>query len=497
MFGLNSLLMGQSCYKEDIKVKINKGIRISIIILAVILVSIISFVGVYVQNQNRMENVVPEYQLGMDLKGARKIVVSVSDEAEEIKYDANGSVIPDTDTTTEVAKTEEKPVNAEENKTAENYKKSRQIIEKRLKEMQVADYTVRENEENGSFTIQIPENDDTDMVVGNLITVGKFEILDDQTGEVLMTNADIASATAGYGSTGSGTTAIFVNIQFNTEGKEKLKNITQQYVESQVQTNTVSEDGQTNEEAQNTQTNTEAEDTTNTETQTKKIRLTIDGQTLLTTYFEEEITDGLIQLSVGSTSSSTTTSELQNYLLQAQAMATILNNGDMPLTYEMEQNKFVASDITSSMLQIVGYVALGILAILVLYMIIRYRKEGFFLAISFIGYVATLLLVIRYANVMITIDGMLAIALVVLVNFWFLVKLIKMGKEVEDAKIAFRKVVQPMAWTLTPLVVLAVVFTFAAWLPIFSFGMIIFWGILLSAVYHYILTRTLWIDIKK
>lgn len=477
--------------------KINKGIRISIIILVVILMSIISFVGIYVQNQNRMENIVPEYQWGMDIEGSRKIVVSVSDEVEEVRYDANGNVIADSDTTTEVARTEENPVNTEGSKTAENYKKSRQIIEKRLKEMQVADYTIRENEENGSLTIQIPENDDTDMVVGNLITVGKFEILDDQTEEVLMTNADIASATAGYGTTASGTTAIFVNIQFNNDGKEKLRNITQQYVETEVQTNTVSEDTQTNEEAQNTQTNGETANTTDTETQTKRIRINIDGQTLLTTYFEEEITDGLIQLSVGSTSSSTTTSELQNYLIQAQAMATILNNGDMPLTYEMEQNKFVASDITPQMLQIVGYVGLAVLVILVLYMIVRYRKEGFFLGIALLGYVAALLLIIRYANVMVTIDGMLAIALVTLVNFWFLVKLMKMGQEVEDAKIAFRKVVQHIAWVLIPIAVIAVVFTFAAWLPIFSFGMIIFWGILLGVVYHYILTRTLWIDIKK
>ena len=477
--------------------KINKGIRISIIILVVILMSIISFVGIYVQNQNRMENIVPEYQWGMDIEGSRKIVVSVSDEVEEVRYDANGNVIADSNTTTEVARTEENPVNTEESKTAENYKKSRQIIEKRLKEMQVADYTIRENEENGSLTIQIPENDDTDMVVGNLITVGKFEILDDQTEEVLMTNADVASATAGYGTTASGTTAIFVNIQFNNDGKEKLRNITQQYVETEVQTNTVSEDTQTNEEAQNTQTNGETANTTDTETQTKRIRINIDGQTLLTTYFEEEITDGLIQLSVGSTSSSTTTSELQNYLIQAQAMATILNNGDMPLTYEMEQNKFVASDITPQMLQIVGYVGLAVLVILVLYMIVRYRKEGFFLGIALLGYVAALLLIIRYANVMVTIDGMLAIALVTLVNFWFLVKLMKMGQEVEDAKIAFRKVVQHIAWVLIPIAVIAVVFTFAAWLPIFSFGMIIFWGILLGVVYHYILTRTLWIDIKK
>lgn len=464
------------CRWEDKKVKINKGIRISIIMGIIILISIISFVGIYVQKQNRMENVIPDYQWGMDLKGARKIVIAVNNEVEEIKYDANGNVIADSDTTTEVAKTEEKPVNAEESKITENYKKSRQIIEKRLKEMQVANYSIRENEENGTLIIQIPENNDTDMVVGNLITVGKFEIIDDETEEVLMKNEDIESATAGYGTTATGTTAIFVNIQFNKEGKEKLKSITQQYVETQVQTNTETQD---------------------TQTQTKKIRLCIDGQTILTTYFEEEITDGLIQLSVGSTGSNTTTSELQNYLIQAQAMATILNNGNMPLTYVMEQNKFVASDISTSILQLVGYVGLVLLVILVIYMIVRYKKEGFFLGISLIGYVAVLLLTIRYTNVMVTLDGMLAIAVVTLLNYWFLVKLMERGKEIENAKLAFQREIKSMVWAIVPIAIMAVVFTFAKWLPIFSFGMVIFWGIVVSIIYHAIITRGLWKDIKK
>lgn len=474
--------------------KINKGIRISIILLMIIFVSIISFVGIYVQKQNRMENIIPDYQWGMDIKGSRKIVISVSNETEQIKYDANNNKIPDTDTTTEVARTEEKPVNAEENKKAENYKKSREIIEKRLKEMEVTDYTIRENQENGMLVIQIPEDNNTDMVVGNLITVGKFEILDNETEEVLMTNADIESATAGYGTNTAGTTAIFVNIQFNKDGKEKLRNITQQYIETEVQTNTVTQENKVNEQAENTQTNT---DTGDTQTKTKEIRLCIDGQTILTTYFDEEITDGLIQLSVGSTGNNTTTSELQNYLLQAQAMATILNSGNMPLTYTMEQNKFIASDITMSVLQIVGYIGLAILGILVIYMIIRYKKEGFFLGFSLIGYVAVLLLTIRYTNVMVTLDGMLATALVTLLNFWFLIKLIKQGKEIEDAKVAFQKEVKYMVWMIVPLAIMAIVFSFAKWLPIFSFGMIIFWGILVSIIYHAIITRVLWENIKK
>ena len=41
-----------------------KKVKIITIILAIILVSLISFVGIYMQTQNRMENKVKDYQLG-------------------------------------------------------------------------------------------------------------------------------------------------------------------------------------------------------------------------------------------------------------------------------------------------------------------------------------------------------------------------------------------------------------------------------------------------
>ena len=67
-----------------------KKIQLVIKILAVALVVAIAFVGIYVQKQNRMENVVKDYTLGMDLEGARVIELKVSDEKKEITRDKDG-----------------------------------------------------------------------------------------------------------------------------------------------------------------------------------------------------------------------------------------------------------------------------------------------------------------------------------------------------------------------------------------------------------------------
>ena len=48
-----------------------KKIKIITITLLVILITMVSFFGVYVHTQNRMENKVRDYELDMDLNGAR------------------------------------------------------------------------------------------------------------------------------------------------------------------------------------------------------------------------------------------------------------------------------------------------------------------------------------------------------------------------------------------------------------------------------------------
>ena len=85
---------------------------------------------------------------------------------------------------------------------------------------------------------------------------------DKDTGEVLISNKDIKDAKVGYNTTSSGTT-VYLTIEFNKDGKQKLNEISKTYVSSK---------------------DADGNDTS------KKIDMKLDDETILSSYFEEEIT---------------------------------------------------------------------------------------------------------------------------------------------------------------------------------------------------------------
>ena len=435
-----------------------KGLKITVIVLLIILLSMVSFIGIYVQDKNQVKNILPEYILSRDLKGHRRIELKVNDEVKETKkYDADNNLI--TDDTTEVARTEKIKVNSEEILTKENYEASKKVIEKRLEEMQVNNYDIRQNSENGTIILELPEDDNTDRIVGQLSLQGKFEIVDKDTNEVLMTNDDLKSVQSRYGTTSSGTTSIVLNIQFNKEGTEKFKNITNTYIQT---TKTVEQEGE------------EAKE----ETVTKEISIKIDDTTLLSTYFSEQVTNGLLQLSVGSSTNSTT-EELQEYAKEATSMAALLDSGKMPIVYEVEQNKYILSEITQDVVAKVIVVSIIVLTLAIIYLIIKYKGKGILAGISIIGYVALLLLAIRYANVEVSIAGIIEILFSTLINYMLVVSMLKEEK--------INNAIKKYSLILIPTVVIAIAFTFAN----IAVGIVLFWGIVIAMLYNISITNLL------
>lgn len=435
-----------------------KGLKITVIVLLIILLSMVSFIGIYVQDKNQVKNILPEYILSKDLKGHRRIELKVNDEVKETKkYDADNNLI--TDDTTEVARTEEIKVNSEEMLTKENYEASKKVIEKRLEEMQVNNYDIRQNLENGTIILELPEDDNTDRTVGQLSLQGKFEIIDKDSNEVLMTNDDLKSVQSRYGTTSSGTTSIVLNIQFNKEGTEKFKNITNTYVQT---TKTVEQEGE------------EAKE----ETVTKEISIKIDDTTLLSTHFSEQVTNGLLQLSVGSSANSTT-EELQEYAKEATSMAALLDSGKMPIVYEVEQNKYILSEITQDVVAKVIVVSIIVLTLAIIYLIIKYKGKGILAGISIIGYVALLLLAIRYANVEVSIAGIIEILFSTLINYMLVVSMLKEEK--------INNAIKKYSLILIPTLVIAIAFTFAN----IAVGTVLFWGIVIAMLYNISVTNLL------
>ena len=216
-----------------------KKVKTLTIILIIVLLTMVAFLGIYTQVQNRMENQVRDYELAMDLKGARNIRLKVSEQTNEVIKDAEGNVVETEETLTDEQLAEkgytkeEQPVNSQDVLTTENYQKSKKILENRLKNLGVSNYEIALDEKTGDIIIRLPEDNQIDNIVSNINTVGKFEILDSQTKEVLMDNNDIKLANVLYGSEGTSGTAVYLNIEFTKEGAKKLENISSTYIPSE------------------------------------------------------------------------------------------------------------------------------------------------------------------------------------------------------------------------------------------------------------------------
>ena len=471
-----------------------KKLKLLTIILGIILITMVAFFGVYVQVQNRMEDKVKDYSYAMDLKGARNIRLSVDDTTDTVIKDAEGKEVSDAENLTDEELTEkgytkeEVKKNSDEVLNEENYKKSKAIIEKRLQELGVDNYIVSLDEENGDILIEIPENDDTDSVVSNMGTTGKFEIIDSETKEVLMDNNDIKRVRVMYGSNSTGTstgTAVYMDIEFNKEGTEKLKNISNTYV----QTNTTNNTNTTNE----TSTEETAENTEE-ETETKEITMQIDGEEIMTTSFDETIETGRLQLSVGSATTDQDT--LNGYINQASSMAIILDNGNMPVAYTVASNEYILSDVTESELNTILYVMLAIVAISLIVLIVRYKSQGLISAFSYIGLASIFVLLLRYTNVVISLESIFGIAVILILNYIFVNKLLSKLKKEETVNKGiitniFKETYKEFFIKIIPVCIAVITFCFIKWEPISSFGMVMFWGILLIALYNISITNLL------
>lgn len=427
-------------------------------VIIIILLSLISFVGIYVQDKNAMKNIVPEYELGMDLYGSRNIVIKVDNSTETKTYDAEGNLVTDTENTENTTEVEE-PVNAPEVLTSENYQNVKDILMQRLEYMNVSNYFIRLDEATGDINIEIPENSVTDYIAQYTITKGEFAIIDSETAEVLVTNQDLKETTVQYGATTSGTT-VYLNIQFNDEGTEKLKNISNTYIKSE---------------------DAEGNDTT------KKVKLTLDGESIIETYFEEEIPNGLIQLSIGT---STDTAQLQTYLQQASNIAIFLNTEAMPITYTMEVNRFVYSDITKDTIETIVTILVIVAALMAIYMVIRFRKNGIMGVITNIGFVAILLLALRLGNVILTLNGIFAIIVAAVIEYLITMMILKEYNKNVDEEIInmnLKALLKKITISIIPLVIMAITFALMTWEEIFSIGMVLFWAILIIVIYNLII----------
>ena len=476
-----------------------KKIKLIAKILTIIIICLVGFVGIYLpwKQPIEMNNLVKEYNLSKDLKGYREIILKVSDANKVL--DADKKVIGDTDSYDDdtikeqnYTKSDEK-VNSSEVLNEQNYEKSKSIIEKRLSKFGVQDYNLSMDKQSGTIYIQIPEDTNTDRVVNNITQTGSVELKDskDDT-KVYLKSENLKEAKVLYNQETTGT-AVYMSLQFNKEGKEILKNISENEYKTLPEKDTdKSEDAnnEENKEADNTdeskkEDSTESSSSEENKEEQKQVTLYISGSAVTTTSFDEPVETGNIDLR---TAQPTTDSDaLQNSITSAQTISALLNNGVLPIKYNVKENQYVKTDINAETVKKVIIAVAVIVAILLVYMIKKHKTRGILATISYIGFVSLYTILLRVFNVTIALEGIAGGIIILVLNYLVNMKLL----EVNGDKKEYYKSYLDIIMKLIPIFVISIIFVFIPVTTLASIGMTLFWGIVLMLAYNVTLTKNI------
>ena len=473
--------------------KVLKTNKTLIVLGIIILISIISFLGLYEKSNGVWKNLLPDYNLGMELSGYRELhfTLDTTEEEKEVYVDDNGNILgfvedgqeasQDTsvslvqeDETTEAENTEE---NAEENseyktetrtikanedssKTIENFELAKSVIQERLKSITEFEYNIRVDGITGDLVLETQDDDNLSTAEALITSKGEFDIIDYQTGIVLLDRVNITSVTpvSNYEEDGY---QLYLQITLDNEGKEALSEISKKYVET------------TNEAG---------------ETSTEYVAVRFEGQTLLSTYFGEEITTGVLTVPIGNPT--TDQAEYSEMVEQANRISNILNEEKLPLQYTLTSDNYIKSEITDEMIFIAEIICALIIVVISALLIVKFKLSGVILSIVSIGYIAITALLIRYANVKITLNSVYSLIVCIALNYVFIVSLLKNLKE-QPLKSAYVQTMKKYYSLIMPVIVIAVIFTFISSVAVSSIGMTLFWGLLVGLAYNWLVVSVL------
>ena len=138
------------------------------------------------------------------------------------------------------------------------------------------------------------------------------------------------------------------------------------------------------------------------------------------------------------------------------------------------------------------YVIAVIVAIALIYLIFKKKLSGLMAAISYVGFVAVGLLVIRYTNVMISLESIVAGCVILAINYMIIYTLLKINEtDVELKNKAYKDAFKSIIMKTIPIFIISIVFVFVRWTKISTFGMTMFWGLFLSIIYNYVVTKNM------
>ena len=102
--------------------------------------------------------------------------------------------------------------------------------------------------------------------------------------------------------------------------------------------------------------------------------------------------------------------------------------------------------------------------------------KGLLASAFYIGLIALYLLIIRYTNVILTIEGIAGILIILIINYIITLRIINQKKIIQE--------------DLIPIAIVAIAFCFMRWSQLSSIGMVMFWGAV-TLIYHMVTIKVL------
>lgn len=446
-----------------------KKLKIALILLFVAVIIFASFFGIYKKEDFRAVNIIKDYKLGMQWTNKVKFTGTVKQEEKEVIYDQDGNVVEDdgeTEYTEENGYTKKTEKIVDENvSNIDNYKKVKKIIKNRLKGMGVGEYKLELNKETGEIGITLQDTDETHEIEEQLTRMGKFTIVDKDTEEVLLDNSQVKSAKVLYGPSQAdvNATVVYLQLDFDKEGTKKLEEISQIYVENK--TTEENEEG-------------ESEEVDNT----KYVSVKVDDETISSTYFGEKMSTGTLYVPITQASDS---EELANKIKSVNNIVTVIKSGELPIEYEFEEET-IESDFNKDKLVILIASFAVIYMLELIFITLKFRVKGSVAGFMQIGYLALVLLAIRYTNVITTVQGIVGIGISSVLNMVFNYLILNELKIKNE--ISWNLIGKFALWTL-PLYVIAIVLSFNSLTVVNSLGMTLVWGSICLYLYNLSLTK--------
>ena len=473
------------------KNKLSKTLLTILLILLSIAIIIIAFIGIYFPKGNKLKNIIPDYKYSSEIDGIieYRLIPDDSEEEKKVYVDSKGNIkgiVADgketsandstTEITTELEESNESPEaqndtgfeietktireNEKQKLTKDNFEKSKKLIEQRLENAGATEYSIRLDETSGSMIVELSQNDDISYLyqVG-LSAYGEFDIIDYQTGVVLMDRSHLADSRAVYNlNQETNKYDIYLQLTLNENGKNIIKEISKQYVQYK--------DSEGNDK-------------------TDRISIRIDRSPIMTTYFGEEYDQAVLNIPI---SRDVSVENLSKYIKSVEDVSFLLRQESMPVKYIQDGGAlFIEASLPENIMNIVYWSIVCILIVLFVILVVKYKKNGILAGVMNACLIGLVVLVLKYSKVVISISSLIALYGVIILNFIFIIKYLKKLKEKIDSP--YSVTIKEYYSIMFPIVVVSFIYTFFVSATVTGLGSVLFWGMLLQIIYNTIVLK--------